>query len=302
MNNLLDFLIIGAQKSATTALFKYLQHHEHIAMPAAKESPLFTQEVTPAEIDTFLETNYRQAKSRIKGKATPQYMCDEKIPARLYEHNPELKLIAVLRDPIERAWSQYRMNLRRETENRSFDDAITESLADEKLELARSGCAPSHQGGYESESDYYLAWSEYGRILDNYRKFFKPEQILIIYTSDLELEPATTLDKVLEFLSLEAGYRPENLGEKVHQGGTSLLISNKIRHRLRNQMLFKSIWDGIPERHKSLIRYWYEQMNVRTSVESPALSAANRKRLEIHFQKDAALIQHITGHSPDWAK
>ena len=304
MSKKLDFLIIGAQKSATTALFRYLQNHKQIAMPAEKEAPLFTSDVTSAQIDAFINLHFdcsdQDAEPCLRGKATPQYMCDKNVPSRIFGYNPNMKLIAVLREPIDRAWSQYRMNLRRETEGRTFDTAVEELLNENYLSKARTGVAPSHQSGYEAEGDFYLAWSEYGRILHNYTEYFQSQQLLIIYTQELEKNPGAAMDKVLSFLDLEPGYRPDILGERVHQGGNAQLIPNSFKEQAKNIPLIRRIWDKFPDHKKGLIRYWYEQINVKKSEQSPELSTRNRERLKKHFGSDAILIEQITGKRPDW--
>ena len=95
----LDFVIIGAQKSATTALFKYLEGHPDIEMPAAKEAPFFTAEHdSEQEWQEYTDTHFSDV-SKLWGKATPQYMGDYRVPERLAKHCPEAKLIAILRDP-----------------------------------------------------------------------------------------------------------------------------------------------------------------------------------------------------------
>ena len=79
----IDFLIIGAQKSATTALFKYLESHPALELPAAKEAPLFTRNVDSNAVDHFMAENFSTSDGKFRGKATPQYMCDDSIPARI---------------------------------------------------------------------------------------------------------------------------------------------------------------------------------------------------------------------------
>lgn len=296
----LDFLIIGAQKSATTALFKYLQPHSELALPAAKEVPLFTQDVVKEEVDNFVRDNYASETGKLLGKATPQYMCDERIPARIHDHNPDMKLIAVLRDPIDRAWSHYRMNLRRETEGRSFEQAMIEQLNPKRINKARVGSPPLHTQEFENEGDYYLVWGEYGRILKQYLELFRREQLLVLHTSELKNDPSAVLDRVLDFLGLETGFRPDCLGEVVHKGGSNKIISTNTRHKIRDIWPVKAVWSLVPEHKKQELRYWFEQLNVRSGDETMVLSDRTYQHLASHFAKDAALLSEITGTSPDW--
>ena len=157
----LAFMIIGAQKCATTTLFELLRQPPDAAMPLEKEVPLLTTpQVDREALTSFAESHLDTRKGQLRGKVTPQYMADSAVPARIATLIPQCKLIAVLRDPIERSRSHYRMGQRRGTESRSFDDAMAELLSPQRLSAARSGQVPTHRDGYESEADYYLAWCE----------------------------------------------------------------------------------------------------------------------------------------------
>lgn len=297
-----DFLIIGAQKSATTSLFKYLEAHDDIAMPAAKEMPLFTDEVSETDIEAFFARELPGAEGRLAGKATPQYMCDERIPARIHAHNPRCKLIAVLRDPIERAWSQYRMNLRREHETRDFDTAAVALLEENALTRARAGSPPLHSERYEDEGDFYIAWSEYGRILERYVALFGRAQMLVLFMDELSERPEETLDRVLTFLSLRPGYRPSNLGEVAHRGGDGVIVPPAFKNSLRSFPPIAWLWDNVPGKHQGTIRYWYEQLNVRRTSRAYELSPFVESRLQTHFANDAELLHRMTGVSAPWLK
>ena len=297
----LNFLVIGAQKSATTALFKYLQGHPSLALPDAKELPLFTNNHSPLTASSFINQHYKDQSGKLLGKVTPQYMCDEAIPGRIFHHNPEIKLIAVLRDPIDRAWSHYRMNKRRETEDREFEQAMLDSLEPETLHRGRAGSPPMHQTCFESEADCYLPWGEYGRILGKYLEFFDREQMLVLYTSDLQHRPEQTLDRILTFLGLDAGYRPGCLGEVIHKGGSERLVSMDTLRSFRDLWPVNQVWESLPDAKKGVIRYWFEQKNVKAADEEMCLSEATVKRLKAHFSSDAKRLAELTGTWPTWA-
>lgn len=296
----LDFLVIGAQKSATTALFKYLQFHPRLMLPAGKELPLFNNPVSDDDVADFMSEMYQRDDSRLKGKVTPQYMCDDRIPARICSHNPDIKLIAVLRNPIARAWSHYRMNKRRETEDRDFETAMIDALRPANLAKGRSGSAPTHDRCFESESDYYLAWGEYGRILERYTEYFSPKQIMVVYTEELQRNPAQVLDNVLSFLGLPVGYRPKCLGEVVHKGGSEKIFSSEVVHAVRDFWPVKHLWQRVSAKHQGVIRYWFEQLNVRQVDEVMFLGDETRSRLESHFAGDAKKLAELTNTCPTW--
>ncbi len=296
----LDFLIIGAQKSATTALFKYLHSHPSIQMPAAKEAPFYTDvDCTNEKWQVFCR-QYFSDETSLWGKATPQYMADSRIPKRIAAHAPDTKLIAIVRDPIERAWSHFQMGVRRNTETRSFDEAVEDLLKPENIQKARKGMPPLHESGYESEGDYYLAWGEYGRILHQYLQYFPSEQLLILNTVEIKHSPEYVIDKVLAFIGLPVGYRPDNLGEVVHSGGKAVVPLHWLRN-IVNLPLLSSLWQQVPDKTKNSLRYWFEQFNIKKPKRGGMpLSEENKSRLQQYYSPDVKYMSDEIGINLPW--
>lgn len=296
----LDFLIIGAQKCATTALFEHLKHHGEIAMPREKEVPFFTgRDYQASEWQRFAAAQFGDEDARLWGKATPQYMGDPRAAARIHALMPEVKLVAILRDPIERSWSHYQMARRRGMEERSFEQAVEPLLAED---FKAGDEIPSHAGGYESEADYYLAWSEYGRALKCYYDLFPATNILVLYAEELDAHPEATLDRLLAFLGLAPGFRPDSLGERIHQGGAGNKIPEGLRHWLRQRGWLYALWQRLPADRQGELRFRYEQWNVkRTSRKSPGMTDRTRARLRSHFAKDIATLAQLPLSTPPWA-
>ncbi len=296
----LDFLIIGAQKCATTTLFEHLREHPRIDLPLEKEVPFFNGEDTSdAAWERFSSSQFGAADGRLRGKVTPQYMCDLNAAQAMHARLPGLKLVAILRDPVERTWSHYRMGLRRQTETRDFDEAVSQLLRAGSLARGRSTPAPAHQQGYESESDFYVTWSEYGRILQHYARLFGRERILVLYTEDLERDPAGTLDRLLRFLGLPEGYRPSGLGKVVHKGGTGNRIPHGLRRWLRQRRALYALWQLVPRERQGRLRFLYEQWNtVDTEPSAPPEQA--REALRRHFAADLQLLSRLVDEPPPW--
>lgn len=298
----LDFVIIGAQKCATTALYAYLKEHPDIAMPALKEAPFYvSNDSSPQVWEAFCATHFSgQQSSHVWGKASPQYMTGTGIPERIAQHAPNVKLIALVRDPIKRAWSHYQMDVRRETESRDFEQIVNALLEPESLERARRAPAPLHTQGYESESDYYLVWGEYGRILQEYRRHFSCEQLLVLQVDDLRDSPENSLDTVLNFLGMEPGFRPANLGNVVHKGGSQRIISNAGKQRLLDLWPVKAIWNAVPQQSKHRLRYWFDQHNIKGDQQSMHLSSDTELRLRQHFAADLEMLKRAGNIQPGW--
>jgi len=299
----LDFVIIGAQKCATTTLFELLRQHPQINLPLEKEVPFFTAETcTSSDWEAFAKRYYGEDDGRRWGKATPQYMANPEVPAHLAAMMPDTKLIAVLRDPIERSRSHFRMGQRRHTETRSFDDAMRACLDREALSRARAGRAPEHAQGYESEADFYLAWSEYGRILSAYRRYFPQEQLLVLYTSDIEQDPAACLGRILAFLDVPAeDFAPRGLGEVMHAGGGGDRIPHGLRVWLRERSAIVSLWNLVPDQHQGRLRFLYERWNTKKTRESLPLAPETQIALREHFACDLRALMALGVPTPPWA-
>jgi len=302
----LDFLIVGAQKAGTTTLFEHLRRHPAVSMPMEKEVPFFSSaDCDAAAWQTFCDRNFSDASTdTLWGKASPQYMCDPRAPQRIKALMPEVKLVAILRDPIRRTWSHYQMGRRRDTEDRSFETTVCDLLDDEALQVGRNQQLPSHQQGYEPESDFYVTWSEYGRILAGFLQYFERDQILILYTEDLKKQPDATLDRLLTFLGLDPGYRPTSLGREFHRGGSGKYIPHSVRLWFRRRAILYWAWKQLPVQVQGRLRFRYEQLNIRKTPATAAmpLDGHSYEKLRAHFARDFGLLSKIIGSQPDWGK
>lgn len=301
----LDFIIVGAQKCATTTIHKYLQEHPGIDLPVDKEAPFFnSQNFNAKHYKAFLRENYLDCGAKegnLWGKASPQYMSSPLIPARLKSENPDAKVIAILKDPVKRAFSHYQMAVRRGTETRSFEEAIAHNLEYQIMARGRSQLAPQHAQGYQSESDFYLAWGEYGRILQNYRNEFGEKNLLVIFTDDLQANPGDTLDKLLDFIGLETGWRPEALGKHFHKGGGKPVIHPGVFRQLANLPVVRQVYARVPENRKRKLRYWVDQINVKKTTISQDLPPHLLRKLYGIYRADAARLIAL-GLQPPWLK
>jgi len=154
--NTLDFAVIGAQKCGTTSIRQHLRSHPEICVPPG-EAPFFTRgSLYNLGWENFAKSFFSSAeRESIWGVVSPQYMGNLRAPRRLSLHNERLKLIALLRDPIERARSHHRMATRRRQETRSFEEAVLALLNQKKVDLSPP----------PPETRCYLEWGRYGSIL-----------------------------------------------------------------------------------------------------------------------------------------
>jgi hypothetical protein len=125
---MVDFVICGTQKGGTSALDTYLRGHPEICMADRKEVHFFDNEEyfsnDKPDYSKYLSWFSPNKSHKILGEATPIYMYWNDSPKRIWEYNPNMKLIVILRNPIERAYSHWNMDRSRHADNLSFWETI----------------------------------------------------------------------------------------------------------------------------------------------------------------------------------
>ena len=218
------FLCIGAQKSGTTTLHKALNNHPDIFVPPEKELHYFTNNYNEGK-EWYLG-KFKEAKAQqIKGEITPYYLFHHKAPERIKKLTPKVKLIALLRDPVERAVSQYYHSVNLGFENLCIEDALSK----EEIRI-KSGNQFSHQ------KHSYVSRSKYIEQLERYENLFKNEQILVIKSEQLFNDQDMTLRKIFNFLGVDPN-RKESIGKRIKEyakGGKA--ISEELKRKLQSEL------------------------------------------------------------------
>lgn len=194
-----DFLIVGAQKAGTTALYAYLRRHPAITGPPWKEVSYFDRQYRRGP--AWYRGNFPlRAAGRIVGEASPSYLFHPQAPERVAALVPEARLIALLRDPVERALSHYQHEVALGREPLLFEDALERE--DERLagELERMRDDPAYFS-HAWWNHTYLARGRYAEQLERWLAHFPREQLLVLSNEELASQPAETYARVLEFLA-----------------------------------------------------------------------------------------------------
>jgi hypothetical protein len=195
-----DFLIIGAQKAGTTALYAYLRRHPAITGPSWKEVSYFDRHYGRGE--AWYRGNFPnrvRARGKLVGEASPSYIFHPLGPERVKALVPEARLVALVRNPVDRALSHYHHEVALGREPLPFDDALDaeeDRLCGEEERLAAD---PS----YFSRawwSHAYKSRGRYAKQLERWLAVFPREQLLILPSEDLGGEPGRTHARVLDFL------------------------------------------------------------------------------------------------------
>ncbi|MCP3903964.1 MAG: sulfotransferase domain-containing protein [Planctomycetes bacterium] len=233
-----DFLVIGAQRSGTTFLFQELSRHPAVWMPPCKECHHFTARMRSSlwYRAFFLTRAARRRRERacgrpvLVGEGTPYYLVHPAVPARVARLLPAARLVVLLRDPVERAYSHYRHEIRYGREHLSFEEALDAEprrIAGERERLARSRFAASP--AYQQHS--YVERGRYAEQLERWFAHFDRSQVLVVFSEHLYADPASTTARVEEFLGLPPG--PEQAATIPNPGLELGPMADETRRRLR---------------------------------------------------------------------
>ncbi len=257
-----DFLIIGTAKSGTTSLHGWLCEHPFVEPAVKKEVHFFDYDFYrgvdwyrshfPAE-RTRAAFEGEHGRPFLTGEASPSYISHEWAPARIAKILPHAKLIVAVRNPIDRAYSQYQMSRREEEEPlESFAEAVAAEEARLRDECARLRANPRYNS-WPIGCWSYLLRSRYAEQVERWFELFPREQFLFVKAEELESRPQETLNRVYAFLDL-APHVNEQLG-RLHVAPRYDPMPPEVRAQLaeyfrpHNQRLSQLVgtdfgWDG----------------------------------------------------------
>ena len=285
-----NFLIIGAGRAGTTSLHHYLRQHPEVFMPERKEPSYFAwaDGALPSGVPgtdwlretvvtsrTAYEAMFADARgARAIGEASPAYLASSDAPARIQATIPDARLVAILRDPVERAHAQW-LGLRRD----GVDPAPTfeEALRQEDRRIS----AGWPYAGLTLNSFYH-------RLLSRYYERFPPEQIRVCLFDELAADPLALMRDLFTFLGVDPGFVPD---VSRRYGGTGTV---------RNPML-RALWTGtasarhlvrplLPLQWRNAVFAWI----TRDGMKEP-LAPATRAQLVERFRDDVMALQGLIG-------
>ncbi len=189
-----DFLIAGVQKGGTSALFEYLREMPGLQLPDVKEAHFFDDEEDVDWRDPDYGAYHRlfSDDGRLWGEATPIYIYWPNSLERIAAYRPEMKLILLFRDPIERAWSHWKMEYAKRKETRDFQWCIREGR--ERVAIG-DPAAPGHHRVFS-----YVERGFYGKQVTQLLTLFPRSQCLFLRSEDLRDRPAAILAGICAFL------------------------------------------------------------------------------------------------------
>ena len=195
----IDFIIGGTQKGGTTALDYYLRKHPEIGMGKDKELHFFDNEkLFSKSIIRYSKYNKNfnfKEKKKVYGEATPLYLYWEPSCKRIWEYNPNIKLIFILRNPITRAFSHWNMEFDRNYDKETFNYAILNEAQRVKESLP-----------FQSRVYSYADRGFYSEQIRRFKRFFDDDQLMFIKYEDFKSNQEKTLLDIFNFL----GVNPQN--------------------------------------------------------------------------------------------
>jgi hypothetical protein len=197
-----DFIIIGAQKCGTSTLFRNLGKHPDISLPRRKELHFFDENFSQG-LEWYLRFFNKQGHGmpQCTGEASPYYFFHPLAPERIFRTFPAIRLILLLRNPVNRSYSQYHHMKRKGRVSLLFEHCIR--LEEHILENRKN---PFYKEENHSDLMYrrfsFLARSRYAEQLSRWLTLFPHEQLLIVRSEDYFAEPERILAEVFRFLEM----------------------------------------------------------------------------------------------------
>jgi hypothetical protein len=293
-----NFLIIGAMKSGTTALYQYLNQHPQIYMSPVKEPNFFAFEgekldfrapldrerinrVSITDLRTYQSLFDGVSEEKAFGEASHWYLYSSKAPKRIHHHVPDAKLIAILRNPTERAFSDFMHFVRDGHE--PFTDFVR-ALEEEETRI-RANWAMGH----------YVARGFYHAQLKRYYDIFDADQIKIYLYEDLKANSAGVLEDVLRFLEVDKTFALD----LTIRPNVSGVPRSKVLHSLLEQKRAKAAL-------KPLLPDWALRSLVglkNRNLVKPRLRPEVRRQLVEVYREDILALQDLIGRDlSQWLK
>jgi hypothetical protein len=287
---LLDFLIIGAQKSGSTFVHKCLEEHPQVFMPSG-EVPFFENpDYQTADFSQLTVLFKGATDQQILGIKRPNYLHKPECPERIHRHFPDAKLIAVLRNPVDRAISGY------------FHEMKNGFIP---VKLPEKGMLQLLDGKYKDlypRSKEIIDFGFYYRHLRRYLKYFSRKQILILFFDDLVNNPLKSIKQAYKFLNIDSQYIPTSLNSKP-QAGIYSLVRLKFQN-LRNPFLYTYNQDRTrlyEKQQTALDRLVIKVINVIDRLlllpvfgnSKPKFSHALKQRIFKIYQKDINSLEGL---------
>lgn len=265
-----NFLILGAMKAGTTSLAYWLGEHPDVFLAPGKELFFFNvPQRWELGLDWYRSQFAGSEGKRARGEATPGYLGHPQAAVRIADTLPGVRLVALLRHPADRAYSQYWHNRAMGTETRSFARMVEEEV---------SGSAPAF--------GFYLERGRYYKHLTELRGLFPERDVLALLFDDLTGDPAATFTRTCSHIGVDGSVRPANLGTvyNARLAFRSRRLRNAVRKARARRLLTASMAGGL------------NRWNARSRPQPyPPMDPTARSKLIEAYESETAALEGLLG-------
>jgi hypothetical protein len=297
-----DFLIAGVPKAGTTALHAALVGHPELFLPSVKEPKFFLSDGPPptvggpGDVQTYQEHVWRRPDyealfgpapvGTLRGEATPFYLYDRDAHERIAKLVPDVKLIFLLRDPVDRAHS-------------NWTHLWVAGLEEKADFLEACHAEPGRKDARWADFWHYISLGKYGEQLQHLYRHVNRDQVLLLRYRELKDDPARTLDKVCAFLGVRTGLLTAIPKENVNR---HYVEDNDVNRALRALLRAGgNVGHRFPVPLRLAARGPLLTLLHRKKGNRPVTTPEERAELLPYFADDIALLQDVTGERyDDW--
>jgi hypothetical protein len=289
MNNdfRIDFICVGAAKSGTTAMHRFLRAHPQVYMPLKKEIHHFADDLLKAD-DYWLRPEafwplYRQAKAgRILGESSVFYMISEKAARNIYAHNPDTKIIIMLRNPAEAAYSLHSQLVF------NGEEPVSDFRAALKAEKERKA-GNNLPATRIIKKHLYTEAFKYARQVKRFLDVFPREQVHIIQFEDFKNKLPETIENVYAFLNIDKDFKPE-----LKQHNANKTVRSRSVQKLTDRFSHKILARFLAPDTTEAFREYMLQLNSKEQARKP-LPPSLKQELQKTFKPDIMALENLIG-------
>jgi hypothetical protein len=296
MGKSFDIMIAGVQKAGTSSLSRYLSQHPHIIGHMTREFPYFVrkklyQKDFKHTFDKYYSVRSKKDQKLLAKSVGISYL--EKAVKRLKKHSPNCKIVILLRDPVERAYSAY-WHMR--YEGWETKDTFEAALAAEEKRIQKGGDVAIHCS--------YCTRGRYPEQIVRLERLFSPENVHIILLRDLNEASIETCQSVFDFTGVDPTFQPSvdaihNTAKKARSEMASQLLNRFFQKGHLIKRVFRSLVSG-PIARK--VRKRLQILN-QTDFIPPPMKTDTRQALAEYFEPHNLELESMLGRSLDhWTR
>jgi hypothetical protein len=273
------FMIIGAAKSGTTSLHYYLDQHPQISMSSPKETNFFQRSDYRAALGEY-QRCFRNGHDA-RGEASHRYTCFPcvpHIPERISSVLPDLKLIYLVRDPVDRAEAHY---------NEQFAGGFTELTIEEAFTNLDQSMAP------------WICASKYATQIERYMEHFPRSNLMIVDASDLRFDRRKTIESLFSFLGVDPAFSSRRFDRELNLRFERKLSFTRRGRELRQSPIAEGARRKLPPTLRKPLFAVIARAFLRPASRQQRLSPEARLRVAECIRADIEQFREFTGRSFD---